>query len=70
MYIRVVPLNFILIFYIDMLLNKSAADDLNESKSTPNVSCIINEWADSSEAVQVGLRVRYEQEDKLLNYSG
>ena len=44
-------------------------DDLNESKLTPNVSCIIKKGADSSEAVQVGLRVCYEQEDKLLSYS-
>ena len=54
--------------YIGTPLNKAAVDGLKLSRLTPNVPYSIKEGADLSEAVQIGLRVCDEQEDKLANY--
>lgn len=51
-------------------LNKSAVDGLKLSRLTANVPYNVKEGADLNEAVQIGLKVCYEQEDKLASYSG
>ena len=54
--------------YIGTPLNKSAVDGLKLGRLTPNVPYNIKEGADLNEAVQIGLKVCYEQEDKLAGY--
>lgn len=61
--LRVIPPNF----YIGTSLNKSAVDGLKQSNLTPNVPYSIKEGSDLNEAIQIGLKVCYEQEDKLAN---
>ena len=56
--------------YIGTPLNKSAVDGLKLSRLTANVPYNVKEGADLNEAVQIGLKVCYEQEDKLASYSG
>ena len=54
--------------YIGTPLNKSAVDGLKLSRLTANVPYNVKEGADLNEAVQIGLKVCYEQEDKFANY--
>ena len=54
--------------YVGTPLNKSAVDGLKLGRLTPNVPYSVKEGADLSEAVQIGLKVCYEQEDKFANY--
>lgn len=54
--------------YIGTPLNKSAVDGLKLSRLTPNVPYSVKEGVDLNEAVQIGLKVCYEQEDELANY--
>ena len=54
--------------YIGTPLNKAAVDGVNLDGLASNVPYSIKEGADLSEAVQIGLKVCYEQEDKLTNY--
>ena len=54
--------------YVGTPLNKSAVDGLKLGRLTPNVPYSVKEGADLSEAVQIGLKVCYEQEDELANY--
>ncbi|WP_082787301.1 hypothetical protein [Psychrobacter sp. P11G5] len=53
--------------YIGTPLNKSAVDGLQLGRLTPNVPYNLKEEADLSEAVQIGLRVCDEFEDKRAN---
>ena len=53
--------------YIGTPLNKSAVDGLKLGRLTSNVPYNIKKGADLSEAVQIGLKVCYEQEDSLAN---
>ena len=53
--------------YIGTPLNKTAVDGLRLGRLTPNVPYSVKERADLNEAVQIGLKVCYEQEDKLKN---
>ncbi|MBE0445105.1 hypothetical protein [Psychrobacter sp. FME5] len=54
--------------YIGTPLNKAAVHGLKLSRLTSNVPYSVKEGADLNEAVQIGLKVCYEQEDKLANY--
>lgn len=54
--------------YVGTPLNKAAVDGLKLSHLTPNVTYSVKKGADLSEAVQIGLRVCDEQEDKFANY--
>ena len=54
--------------YIGTPLNKSAVDGLKLDGLTPNVPYSVKEGTDLSEAVQIGLKVCYEQEGELTNY--
>ena len=54
--------------YVGTPLNKSAVDGLKLGRLTPNVPYSVKKGADLSEAVQIGLRVCDEQEDKFANY--
>lgn len=54
--------------YVGTPLNKSAVDGLKLGRLTPNVPYSVKKGADLSEAVQIGLKVCYEQEDKFANY--
>jgi hypothetical protein len=56
--------------YVGTPLNKAAVDGLKLSRLTPNVPYSIKEGTDLNEAVQIGLTVCYEQENKLANYQG
>ena len=56
--------------YIGTPLNKSAVEGVKLNRLTPNVPYNVKEGADLNEAVQIGLKVCYEQEDKLASYSG
>ena len=51
--------------YIGTPLNKSAVDGLKLGRLTSNVPYNVKEGAELNEAVQVGLKVCYEQEDNL-----
>jgi len=51
--------------YVGTPLNKSAVDGLKLGRLTSNVPYSVKEGADLSEAVQIGLKVCYEQEDKF-----
>jgi len=53
--------------YVGTPLNKSAVDGLKLGRLTSNVPYSVKEGADLSEAVQIGLKVCYEQEDKFEN---
>ncbi|MEN6671349.1 hypothetical protein AAJP47_13330 [Psychrobacter sp. B38] len=53
--------------YIGTPLNKSAVDGLKLGHLSSNVPYNIKKGADLSEAVQIGLKVCYEQEDSLAN---
>ena len=53
--------------YIGTPLNKSAVDGLQLGRLTSNVPYSVKEGVDLSEAVQIGLKVCYEFEDKLAN---
>ena len=53
--------------YIGTPLNKSAVDGLKLGRLTSNVPYNIKKGADLNEAVQIGLKVCYEQEDSLAN---
>lgn len=53
--------------YIGTPLNKSAVDGLKLGRLTSNVPYNIKKGADLNEAVQIGLRVCYEQEDSLAD---
>lgn len=53
--------------YVGTPLNKSAVDGLKLSRLTPNVPYRVKEGADLNEAVQIGLKLCYEQEDKFAN---
>ena len=54
--------------YIGTPLNKSAVDGLKLNRLMPNVPYNVKEGADLNEAVQIGLNVCDEQEDRLANY--
>ena len=54
--------------YIGTPLNRSAVDGLKLNRLTPNVPYNVKEGADLNEAVQIGLKVCDEYEDKLANY--
>jgi len=54
-------------YYIGTPLNKSAVDGLKLGHLSSNVPYNIKKGADLSEAVQIGLKVCYEQEDSLAN---
>ena len=54
--------------YIGTPLNKAAVDGLKLDGLTPNVPYSVKEGTDLSEAVQIGLKVCYEQEGELTNY--
>jgi len=53
--------------YIGTPLNKSAVDGLKLGRLTSNVPYNIKKGANLNEAVQIGLKVCYEQEDSLAN---
>ena len=53
--------------YVGIPLNKAAVDSLKLSRLTPNVPYSVKEGVDLNEAVQIGLRVCDEQQDKLEN---
>ena len=53
--------------YVGIPLNKAAVDGLKLSRLTPNVPYSVKKGADLSEAVQIGLKVCDEFEDKLAN---
>ena len=48
-------------------INKSAVDSLNQANMSANVPYSIKEGADLSDAIQVGLRVCDEQQDRIEN---
>lgn len=54
--------------YVGIPLNKAAVDGLKLSRLTPNVPYSVKEGADLSEAVQIGLKVCDEYEDRFANY--
>lgn len=54
--------------YVGTPLNKSAVDGVKLGGMASNVPYNVKEGADLNEAVQIGLKVCYEQEDKLANY--
>lgn len=54
--------------YVGTPLNKSAVEGVKLGGMAPNVPYSVKEGADLNEAVQIGLKVCYEQEDKLANY--
>lgn len=54
--------------YVGIPLNKAAVDGLKLSRLTPNVLYSVKEGAELSEAVQIGLKVCDEQEDKFATY--
>ena len=56
--------------YVGTPLNKSAVEGVKLGGMAPNVPYSVKEGADLNEAVQIGLKVCYEQEDKLASYSG
>ena len=53
--------------YIGTPLNKSAVDGLKLGRLTSNVPHNVKKGVDLNEAVQIGLKVCYEQEDNLAN---
>ena len=53
--------------YIGTPLNKSAVDGLKLNRLMPNVPYNVKEGADLNEAVQIGLKVCDEYEDRLAN---
>ena len=53
--------------YMGTPLNKSAVDGLKLGRLTSNVPYNIKKRADLNEAVQIGLKICYEQEDSLAN---
>ena len=54
--------------YIGIPLNKAAVDGVKLDGLASNVPYSVKEGTDLSEAVQIGLKVCYEQEDELTNY--
>ncbi|MGP5417550.1 hypothetical protein ACTXMT_12010 [Psychrobacter faecalis] len=54
--------------YVGTPLNKSAVEGVKLGGMAPNVPYSVKEEADLNEAVQIGLKVCYEQEDKLATY--
>ena len=54
--------------YVGTPLNKSAVEGVKLGGMAPNVPYSVKKGADLNEAVQIGLKVCYEQEDKLANY--
>ena len=54
--------------YVGTPLNKSAVDGVKLGGMASNVPYNVKEGADLNEAVQIGLKVCYEQEDKFANY--
>ena len=54
--------------YIGTPLNKAAVDGVKLDGLASNVPYSVKEGTDLSEAVQIGLKVCYEQENELTNY--
>ena len=54
--------------YIGTPLNKAAVDGVKLDGLASNVPYSVKEGTDLNEAVQIGLKVCYEQEDKLASY--
>ena len=54
--------------YIGTPLNKAAVDGVKLGGMASNVPYSVKEGNDLSEAVQIGLKVCYEQKDELTNY--